>query len=593
MRVSACRSLRRGGVLVAMFALVSGPEDVHAQQQPALRFEIEIAPGVRAEPVTGRVLLMIARDTLVCADRAYAGEPCSGMVRREPRQQGGAWETSVPIFGVDVEQLSTGGSAVIDATTVGYPPETLGDLPSGEYYVQAVLNVYTRFQRADGHTVWLHADQWEGQQFNASPGNLVSPVQRVRLDREQGYTVKLSLSRVLPPVVVPPDDDEVKRIRIQSRLLTEFWGQPMYLGAVVLLPRGYDAHPDVHYPVVYLQGHFSLAPPLGHTHSDSPETPGQRRVRTAHNRETRLELSRAWDGPGFPRMLAVTFQHPTPYYDDSYAVNSANNGPYGNAIMTELIPEIERRFRIIRQPYARVLNGGSTGGWEALALQVQHPEFFGGTWPMYPDPVDFRSYGLLNIYADTNAFVAPHHEWLVPERFWMRDHWQHGDWDGQPTVTMRAMSRLERVLGTRGRSAEQLAVWEAVYGPVGDDGYFKPLFDKTTGTIDRNVAEYMRDHGYDLTEYLRRSWPRIGRHLVGKLHISVGEMDEFYLNNAVYRLEEFLESTKDPYYAGTFSYGRPKKSHGWQPKSTADMLRDMAAHIAKNAPANSVQSWNY
>jgi hypothetical protein len=240
------------------------------------------------------------------------------------------------------------------------------------------------------------------------------------------------------------------------------------------------------------------------------------------------------------------------------------------------------------------LTGGSTGGWEALALQVFHPAFFGGSWPMYPDPVDFHSYGLIDIYADTNAFVAPHHEWIVPERYWMRDHWMHAESDGQPTITMRAMNRLEDVLGSRGRSSEQLAVWETVYGPVGDDGYFKPLWNSRTGTIDRTVALYMRDHGYDLTHYVRENWRTIGPQLVGKLHVSVGDMDQFYLNNAVYRLEQFLQTTTDPYYAGSFTYGRPKKNHGWQPKSTADMLREMAQHIVGNAPGGEhTAGWHY
>jgi hypothetical protein len=275
-------------------------------------------------------------------------------------------------------------------------------------------------------------------------------------------------------------------------------------------------------------------------------------------------------------MIAVTVQHPTPYYDDSYAVNSANNGPYGDAIMTELIPRVEREFRIIREPRARFLTGGSTGGWEALALQVFHPEFFGGTWPLYPDPIDFTRYGLINIYQDTNAFVAePHHEWIVPERYWMRDHWMHGEWLGQPTISMRAMSRFEEVLGSHNRSAEQLQVWEAVYGPVGTDGYPRPLWNKRTGTVDREVATYMRENGYDLVEYLRRNWARIGPQLAGKLHVSVGESDEFYLNLAVYQLEEFLRTAK-PAYGGTITYGRPMKSHGWQPKPTSELLREVA-----------------
>ncbi|MBI4500901.1 MAG: hypothetical protein HY700_07035 [Gemmatimonadetes bacterium] len=543
------------------------------------RFEITFDESVRREPITGRVLLMISRDSTP-----------------EPRLQAGAWERSVPFFGTDAENWRAGDRIVIDGSTIGYPVEALGEIPAGDYHVQALANIYTEFRRSDGHVLWLHEDQWEGQHFNRSPGNLISEVHKVHLDPRSSYRVRLTLSRALPPVEIPADDQWVKRIKFQSDLLTKFWGRPIYLGAVVLLPKDYDRHPNIRYPVVYQQGHFSLGAPFGFTtDSATPETDEQRRVRLGHNRETRYEFSRKWMGPGFPRFIAVTFQHPTPYYDDSYAVNSANNGPYGDAIMTELIPRVEREFRIIRQPHARVLTGGSTGGWEALALQIYHPDFFGGTWPMYPDPIEFSRYGTVNIYSDTNAFVAePHHEWIVPERFWMRDHWMHGEWIGQPTITMRAMSRFEEVLGSRNRSAEQLEVWEAVYGPVGKDGYPRPLWDKRTGTIDREVASYMRENGYDLVEYLRRNWPAIGPKLAGKLHVSVGESDEFWLNLAVYKLEEFLATAKPPCGGCTIEYGRPMKSHGWQPKPTTALLRDMADQIGKHAPAGeNTRAWRY
>jgi len=279
-----------------------------------------------------------------------------------------------------------------------------------------------------------------------------------------------------------------------------------------------------------------------------------------------------------PRMIVVRFQHPTPFFDDSYAVNSANNGPYGDAILQELIPELERRFRMIGKPYARVLTGGSTGGWTSLALQVRHPEFFGGTWSFYPDPVDFRRYQLIDIYRDTSAFLVPNAAPGSPERMMQMTP------EGQPVATMRQISQMELASGTRGRSAAQIDIWNAAYGPVGADGYPRQLWDLRTGRIDRAVAHYMRDQGYDLRQYLEANWARIGPSLTGKLHILTGDMDDFYLGPAVYLLEEFLESTRAPYYAGSFRYGRPMKGHGWQPMTTADLLREMAAHIARRAP---------
>jgi hypothetical protein len=150
--------------------------------------------------------------------------------------------------------------------------------------------------------------------------------------------------------------------------------------------------------------------------------------------------------------------------------------------------------------------------------------------------------------------------------------------EGQVLITERQESQLEAVLGSHDRSAEQQDAWEAVYGPVGPDGYPAPLWDKRTGVIDHEVAHYMRDHGYDLTAYLRENWGRLGSQLEGKLHFYVGDMDNFYLNMAVYRLDSLLHSS------ASFAYGRPAKGHGFRPTSTGEMLRVMADAIAKNAP---------
>ena len=274
-------------------------------------------------------------------------------------------------------------------------------------------------------------------------------------------------------------------------------------------------------------------------------------------------------------MIAVTFQHPTPYFDDSYAVNSANNGPFGDALFEELIPYLESHFRMSREPYARVLTGGSTGGWESLALQLYHPGFFGGTWTFFPDPLDFHKFQMMNIYDDPNAFTAPGFDFQVPERPMMRTA------EGQVLQTMREMAQLENALGSKGRSAGQLEAFEAVFGPVGDDGYPKPLVDKVTGKIDHNVANYMRDHGYDLTYYTKTNWKEIGPKLTGKIHVYVGDMDTFYLNLAVYLFEDFMKTTDA---RATFEYGRPMKPHGWHPMSNAELVRMMAAQVEQNKP---------
>jgi len=481
-------------------------------------FEVSLPASAQQQSITGRVLLMLSRKN----------EP-------EVRLQVG-WINSPPVFGVDVQHLEPGQAAVIGGDIAGYPLRSLSDIPPGDYYVQALLNVYTEFHRADGHVIWAHNDQWEGQRFNRSPGNRYSKVQKLHLDPAESGTIKLSLTEVIPALPVPADTPWIKHIKIQSKLLTAFWGRPMYLGAVVLLPRDYASHPDAFYPVIYKQGHFSQYGPFDFRTDNPAETAQARQEREDLGYETGYEFYRSWSSDHFPRMIVVTLLHPTPYYDDSYAVNSANTGPYGDAIMTELIPYLEQQFRILGEPYARVLTGGSTGGWEALALQVYHPAFFGGAWVFYPDPIDFRRYDLVNIYDDTSAFVdegrrvseADRLEWLRPERFIMRGA------NGQPLITVRDFSQLEAVLGSRSRSGEFLANWQAVYGPVGKDGYPQPLWDTQTGRIDADVARYMRDHGYDLRDYTQKNWPTIGRDLVGKLHFYCGDMDNFYLNLPVY-----------------------------------------------------------
>ncbi len=569
-------------VLALTIALVCATCAPSASRPGSLRISISVPASVHADPITGRAYVLITTD--------------SGDSGHEPRSAADDFTASIPLFATDVEGLAPGSAAIISDTTLGYPVTSLRDIPAGDYYVQAVVAVYTQFHRSDGHTIWAHMDQWEGQHFGTSAGTLVSTVQRVHLDPTAGYSVPIAVSRALPPVAMPQDSKWVKHIKIQSALLTKFWGQPMYVGATVLLPAGYDAHQDSRYPVIYEQGHFGLAPPLGFDTLQVPVPPPFRELLTAYNLKPGYDLYRAWSGPAFPRMIAVTFQHPTPYFDDSYAVNSANNGPYGDAIMTELIPYIESHFRVIPHPYARVLTGGSTGGWESLALQLYHPDFFGGTWTLYPDPIDFHHYALVNAYQDTNAFTvapdpqltfSPINRWFHAERYIMRSN------NGQPLLTVRDLSRFEDVLGSHGRSGEQLEIWEAVYGPVGPDGYPVPLWDKRTGHINRDVATYMRDRGYDLTAYAQQHWAKIGPLLTDKLHIDVGDMDNFYLNLGVYDFQAFLDSAQHPHVAALFRFGRPEKGHGWQHIDAADLVREMADAVGKHAPPGDGARWRY
>jgi len=516
---------------------------VQARRPPGLRFEVSYPASANAGPVTGRVFVMIAR----------RNQP-------EPRLQIG--RTGVPFFGRDIEALPAGKPAVIDATDLGSPIESLSDLPAGDYFVQGFVNVYSKFTRADGHVLWMHDDQWEGQQWNRSPGNLYSEVRQVRLDPAKGGAVTLVADKVIPPVTVPPDTPWVRRFKFQSPSLTAFWGRPVYLGATVLLPRDYGTS-TISYPVNYAQGHFSLRAPMGFEEGNA--------------------VHREWVRDDFPRMLVVTFQHPTPYFDDSYAVNSVNVGPYGDAIMQELIPEVEKRFRVIREPYARVLSGGSTGGWEALALQIFNPDFFGGTWSYCPDSVTFTDVEGINIYKDENAFYKQF-EWRRAPTVNSREI------NGQVRLTSQQRNYFELVNGTKGRSGEQIDIWSAVFGPIGKDGYFEPLFDKRTGVVNPKVAEYWRDH-YDLLEHLKRNWTTVGPKLIDKLRIYTGDVDTYYLDNAVRDLERWMKTTENPHYEGYFLYG-DQKPHCWSgPGTQIDRLREMAQHIMRKKPEGANTGW--
>src|SRR6188768_4044159 len=283
------------------------------------RIVITFPASARSEAVTGRVYVAISRTN-----------------DRTPIQQ--ADTNGVPLFAVNVESLAPGTAAVIDSTTLGYPTKSLTDLPAGDYWAQAFVNVYTKFVRADGHTVWLHQDQWEGQNWKISPGNIAGTPVKIHWDPAVSTPIALEAANVIPPIAPSVDTDTVKYIKIQSDILTKWWGHPMFLGAIVQLPDGYAEHPNVKYPVIYTHGHFPRGAGGGGRGRGAGAAPAE--------------------GPA-ARVINVSFQHPSPYYDDSYGVNSANNGPYGDAIMQELIPQIETRFRVIREPWARVLTGGS------------------------------------------------------------------------------------------------------------------------------------------------------------------------------------------------------------------------------------------
>jgi hypothetical protein len=572
-----------------------------------LNFEFKFSKTQAARPLDGRLLLLLATDP-----------------EKEPRlQMGHDFETQEGImFGIDVEGWWAEEPVMMGHDVMGCPIRRLGDLPSGEYHVQALLHRYETFHRSDGHTVKLPMDRGEGQKWHLAPGNLYSTPQTLTLDPKKDEVHKIMLDQVIEDFDEREDTPYIKHVRIQSERLTEFWGRPMHLEAILLLPEGYDEHPDARYPLMIYHGHHHRAfyTPVGFR-----DTPPDAEAKELEDydltyEEYSYQFYKDWIGPDFPRVIVVTIQHATPYYDDSYAVNSANLGPYGDAITYELIPYIEAHYRAIGEPWARTLYGGSTGGWEALAAQIFYPDEYNGAWANCPDPIDFRAYTVVNIYEHENAYHVDH-PWKRTPRPGKRNYL------GEVLATLEEENHRELVLGTHGRSGGQWDIWQAVYSPVapyspcssnggtavGDlvqqqqsnrgAGYPAPIWDKRTGAIDHEVAAYWREH-YDLRYILERDWMKLGPKLQGKLHIYVGDMDNYYLNNAVYLMEEFLENTEDPPYGGEIQYG-DRFEHCWSgdpdtPNKISRLTYNqrfiprMVDHILKTAPEGAdVTSWRY
>jgi hypothetical protein len=546
-------------------------------------FSINFPAARSTQPIDGRILVALSTDPAA-----------------EPRMQIGLSPKTQILFGLDVDGMQPGQAIAVNENAYGYPIRHLRDLKPGDYYVQAVLHRYETFHRADGHTVKLPMDRGEGQHWNQAPGNLYSKSQKINV--APGGKISLVLDQEIPPVPTPADTKYIRHLRLKSEQLSKFWGRDMYIGAAVLVPEGFDEHPNARYPMMIFEDHFvpdfdgfRTEPPdpnLKPDYSERFHISGYNRIQ----QEEAYKFYKQWTSPNFPRYLVVKLQHANPYYDDSYAVNSANLGPYGDAIETELLPAVEKTFHAIGEGWARFVYGGSTGGWEALAVQTFHPDSYNGAFVACPDPVDFRAYTIVNLYDEKNAFYysGPHTEMLQPG---------FRDYLGHTIATVKSNNQYELALGSHSRSGEQWDIWQAVYSPAGADGYPAPIFDKETGVIDPKVAAYWKEH-YDLRNILQRDWATLGPKLRGKLHVYCGSADNYFLNDAVYLLEDFLKSTSNPPYEGEVKYGE-RAEHCWNGDPNlpnylsrlhynVQYLPQIMARMEKTAPKGAdMKSWRY
>jgi S-formylglutathione hydrolase FrmB len=493
------------------------PDGAEAAKSPApasLRFEISIPKGLNASAKDGRLFLILAA----------TNQP-------EPRLMLGRTGLDAPqVLARDLNRFGPGAVTTLDHTAFAFPLTNLSALPAGTYYAQALFDSDTDVRSPN------------------APGNLYSSPQKLRLNSARHGSWQFELARQIPPEQLPADTELVKFIKIQSPRLSQFHGRPIHLRAAVVLPRDYAREPSRPYPLWVRIGGLnarctSILPLI--------------------NQES--ELRRAWLADDTPRMVLLQLDGAGPN-GDPYYVNSDNNGPFGDALVQELIPHVEASFRAIGQPRARFLSGVSTGGWVCLALQVFYPDSFNGAWSFCPDPVDFRALELVDIYHDDFTYVNRYGS----ERPSARAA------NGDVKLTMRREVGVENLLG-RGNSytlsGEQWGAWNAAFGPRGADGRPLPLWDPLTGKINHAVAERWKQ--YDLRLFLEANWKTLGPKLRGKLHLAAGEADTFFLNNAVHLLEESLAKA-DPPFVGKIVYG-PGKPHGWMDLSLRQMLDEMQA----------------
>lgn len=514
---AACRVLA-----AAVLAAACASPSAAGQADPGLRFEVTLDPSLPAQPA-GRLLVVLVPD---------------GRSAMEPRFLiGRAGARAVPTLGVDAPPLEPGDRVTIGDSAAAFPLDTLRDLPAGEYRAQAVLATNPDIRRP------------------GAPGNLYGDVRRVDLDPDRPAAVQLRLAQRIPDERLPDDTELLRFVRIRSERLSAFHGRPIHLRAGVILPPGHDEDAGRRYPLRVRIGGYGA------------RYTGVRRMMRPGSR-----FRTAWLDPDAPRFVLVHLDGAGPW-GDPYQVNSANNGPWGDAVTEELIPHVEERFRAGGSADARVLDGGSTGGWVALALQIFHPDFFGGAWASCPDSVDFRAFQLVDVYRGGNAYVDGEG----------RERPSARNLDGSTRFTMRHELRMENVLGAGddwARSGGQWGAWNAVYGPRGADGLPVPLWDPASGEIDTEAAAHWER--YDLRLVLERGWDTLAPKLRGRLNIWVGDMDDYFLEGAVRRLDAFLQDR--PSIEARIVYG-PGRGHCWTGISPAEMMREMAAQVERAGSA--------
>lgn len=433
--------------------------------------------------------------------------------RGEPRNR--TWPSpSNHIFARNIQHLNA-GKVITLKNEDGWSKTAewdLNNIPADSYYFQVLWDQDTEESRID------------------APGNLYSIKQKLDLTKSQ--TIDVDLSQTVAPRHLV-EHKLIRLINFKSDTLSKWWGKPMYLKASVLLPSGYNEQANKPYPIRYNVAGY-----------------GGRYDRL--NWFAKGKGMDWWQSKDAPQIINVFLDGEGPF-GDSYQMDSENSGPYGYALIHELIPHIESKYRGTDSPDTRFVDGCSTGGWVSLGLQLYYPDFFNGAFSYSPDAIDFEHYQLINIYKDENAYVNEH-GYLRPL---MRDIY------GEPSWSMKNFVQYENVLGasdTYLNSGGQFSAHTALYSPKGEDGLPKPLFDPITGQIDHEVAEHWKK--YDFKLYAKENWEELGPKLQGKIYIEMGDMDNFYLNMATRSFDDFLKKMTAPKSDAIIEFS-PMTGHCW------------------------------
>jgi enterochelin esterase-like enzyme len=442
-------------------------------------FQVSAAPLIGA-PLSGRLLIFMKRGT---GDKQ--------MDVSDPSED--VW-----VAAQEVRELAPGGTVKVDADSSAYP-KPLSQMPAGEYEAQALLDVN-------------HSYNYTGR----DPGDWTSPVTTVEnWNPSTDVAPKLELDR-------RPDKDWKKVVALMaasfnlklagarkeefvSQALSRFHQRRVTMRAWVILPPGYSRSSKESYPTAYwthgFGGGMDSALGFGAFVYDKMKI-GQ-----------------------LPPMIWVMLDESIPQGTHEFA-DSENNGPWGTALITEFVPYLEKKYRMDARPSGRLLTGHSSGGWAALQLQVNYPSLFGGAWAVSPDSVDFHDFNGIDLYAPNANFY----------RMANGDQFPLAREKGKVVGTMEQFARTEAVLGTYGG---QLSSFEWVFSPKSKEGPPQLMFDRETGAIDTEVINHWREH-YDLSHLIQANWTDRGADLKGKIHVTVGTADTYYLEGSVRLLDAAL-----------------------------------------------------